>query len=382
MAGPYLVKVGIDGVQVGDHVTLNANASGQRYWVYFRPQPTGLDAATVAELQRMLRVRLCTREGKELAILPLTNTLVDIDPKTGFTARRGRKLMLGRATIGGALIALASYWRRQWTSLVNGSQRRIKVPAPGKIVYHDTGQTEKQAEKVLEFLVNGRVVATERRPNTPHEFHFWTALDSPVGIGTIVRVDGNNPVDGQIPHIYGIVVEGFSYTDLQTPLHDVLGHDGDPDDRDPRRQRLGDPRAEALDVARGALRPDAPARPDDARRCVQAGVRAIWVSNHGGRQLDRAAARDGHGQTAATAGVGHGHHGDAGQPRSRPIRTIRPSSSASSAADGRCGRSAMSRGAQIAVIGKGTPDDELADQPVGVICSNGTRAEYRHVREG
>ena len=74
----------------------------------------------------------------------------------------------------------------------------------------------------------GRVVATERRPNTPHEFHFWTALDSPVGIGTIVRVDGNAPVEGQIPHIYGIVVEGFSYTDLQTPLHDVLGHDGNP----------------------------------------------------------------------------------------------------------------------------------------------------------
>jgi DNA helicase HerA-like ATPase len=74
----------------------------------------------------------------------------------------------------------------------------------------------------------GRVVATERRPNTPHEFHFWTALDSPVGIGTIVRVDGNTPIEGQIPHIYGVVVEGFSYTDLQTPLHDVLGHDGNP----------------------------------------------------------------------------------------------------------------------------------------------------------
>lgn len=28
-------------------------------------------------------------------------------------------------------------------------------------------------------------------------------------------------------------------------------------------------------------------RPDDARRCVQAGAAAIWVSNHGGRQLDR-----------------------------------------------------------------------------------------------
>ena len=74
----------------------------------------------------------------------------------------------------------------------------------------------------------GRVVATERRPNTPHEFHFWTALDSPVGIGTIVRVDGSNPVNGQIPRVYGIVVEGFSYTDLQTPMHDVLGHDGSP----------------------------------------------------------------------------------------------------------------------------------------------------------
>jgi len=33
-------------------------------------------------------------------------------------------------------------------------------------------------------------------------------------------------------------------------------------------------------------------RPEDARRCVEAGASAIWVSNHGGRQLD---------QTAATA---------------------------------------------------------------------------------
>lgn len=74
----------------------------------------------------------------------------------------------------------------------------------------------------------GRVVATERKPNTPHEFHFWTAIDSPVGIGTIVRVDGAQPIDGHIPHIYGIVVEGFSYTDLQSPMHDVLGHDGSP----------------------------------------------------------------------------------------------------------------------------------------------------------
>ena len=81
---------------------------------------------------------------------------------------------------------------------------------------------------MTDALALGRVVATERKPNTPHEFHFWTAIDSPVGIGTIVRVDGSQPVGGQIPHIYGIIVEGFSYTDLQTPLHDVMGHDGSP----------------------------------------------------------------------------------------------------------------------------------------------------------
>ena len=74
----------------------------------------------------------------------------------------------------------------------------------------------------------GRVVATERRPNTPHQFHFWTAVTSPVGIGTIVRVDGEHPVDGQLPRIYGAVIEGFSYSDLVSPMHDVLGHDGEP----------------------------------------------------------------------------------------------------------------------------------------------------------
>jgi DNA helicase HerA-like ATPase len=74
----------------------------------------------------------------------------------------------------------------------------------------------------------GRVVATERRPNTAHEFHFWTALDAPVGIGTIVRVEGPPTGDGQAVSVYGVVVEGFSFTDLQTPLHDVIGADGDP----------------------------------------------------------------------------------------------------------------------------------------------------------
>lgn len=52
-----------------------------------------------------------------------------------------------------------------------------------------------------------------------------------------------------------------------------------PQDIDWLRQTTGLPI-----VVKGVL------RPDDARRCVDAGAAAVWVSNHGGRQLDRAAA--------------------------------------------------------------------------------------------
>jgi DNA helicase HerA-like ATPase len=81
---------------------------------------------------------------------------------------------------------------------------------------------------MTESQILGRVVATERKPNTPHEFHFWTALDAPVGIGTIVRVESERAISGVLPKVYGVVTEAFGYTDLQTPLHDVLGADGQP----------------------------------------------------------------------------------------------------------------------------------------------------------
>src|SRR5438270_373460 len=42
------------------------------------------------------------------------------------------------------------------------------------------------------------------------------------------RVEGRDTINGQISRVYGVVVEGFSYSDLQSPLHDVLGHDGSP----------------------------------------------------------------------------------------------------------------------------------------------------------
>ncbi|MFN8645512.1 MAG: hypothetical protein U0104_02030 [Gemmatimonadales bacterium] len=68
----------------------------------------------------------------------------------------------------------------------------------------------------------GRVVATELKPSTPHQFHFWTARESPVGIGAIVRVEAAGRT------VFGIVTDGFAYSDLLTPIHDVIGADGDP----------------------------------------------------------------------------------------------------------------------------------------------------------
>lgn len=72
------------------------------------------------------------------------------------------------------------------------------------------------------MAVLGRVVATELKPSTPHQFHFWTAPDATLGIGTIVRVEGEGRT------VFGVVMEGFAYADLARPLDAVIGADGDP----------------------------------------------------------------------------------------------------------------------------------------------------------
>jgi uncharacterized protein len=68
----------------------------------------------------------------------------------------------------------------------------------------------------------GRVVATELKPSTPHQFHFWTARDTPIGIGAIVRVQEHERI------VFGVVTDGFAYSDIMTPMHAVIGADGDP----------------------------------------------------------------------------------------------------------------------------------------------------------
>ncbi len=80
----------------------------------------------------------------------------------------------------------------------------------------------------------GRVVATEKCPNTAQTFSFWTNLDSPVGIGTIVRVTSdkiyfnNNENKDYRREVFGIVTGGVSYTDLDSPINDYISSDYDP----------------------------------------------------------------------------------------------------------------------------------------------------------
>lgn len=75
----------------------------------------------------------------------------------------------------------------------------------------------------------GRVVATEQKPATPHQFHFWTATETSIGIGAIVKVDEGERGKGEGGRVvYGVVTDGFAYSDLATPLHDVIGAEGDP----------------------------------------------------------------------------------------------------------------------------------------------------------
>ncbi|HRP08507.1 MAG TPA: hypothetical protein PLL69_08465 [Gemmatimonadales bacterium] len=70
--------------------------------------------------------------------------------------------------------------------------------------------------------VIGRVVATEQRPSTPHEFRFWTAPEAAIGIGSIVRVAAGDRV------VLGVVTDAFAYADLARALDAVIGADGDP----------------------------------------------------------------------------------------------------------------------------------------------------------
>jgi DNA helicase HerA-like ATPase len=69
----------------------------------------------------------------------------------------------------------------------------------------------------------GRVIGTERKPNTAYTFNFWTALDADLGIGSVVRVVAGSAT------VYGTVVEVLGFNDLESPLHEFLSVGGKAD---------------------------------------------------------------------------------------------------------------------------------------------------------
>ncbi len=101
------------------------------------------------------------------------------------------------------------------------SMHSLRLRETGAII----GVDMEQEEKILPVQV-GRVVATKDRPSTAYEFYFWTGdNDAFVGIGTLVVAK-----DDTRPHYaaYGVVVEGIGFTDLESPLHEYIGSEGDP----------------------------------------------------------------------------------------------------------------------------------------------------------
>ena len=80
----------------------------------------------------------------------------------------------------------------------------------------------------------GRVVATELKPSTPHQFHFWTARESPIGIGAIVRVEDGGRV------VFGVVTDALR-----------LFRSGDADARRHRSRRRSGRRRRRADCSGG-----------------------------------------------------------------------------------------------------------------------------------
>jgi hypothetical protein len=101
-------------------IVLNGSgqASQQRFWMYFLPQPIdhGLpdqSTGTMRDLQRDLQVFLCTPAHKQIALLPITSQLQNVDPyRSTYSARpRGAKLILAVSSSGSKQPTLGNYDR-------------------------------------------------------------------------------------------------------------------------------------------------------------------------------------------------------------------------------------------------------------------------------
>jgi hypothetical protein len=96
-----------DRVSYVQTVTLGGNVEGkpattENFWVYFKPKPVdgGLPdatdlSATLNTLNSQLKVFLCDKDGKQIATLPMTATILNVDPpRTLGDTARSRQLIL------------------------------------------------------------------------------------------------------------------------------------------------------------------------------------------------------------------------------------------------------------------------------------------------
>lgn len=89
--------------------------------------------------------------------------------------------------------------------------------------------------------------------------------------------------DGEGPTAWEVAEPGWSHVNFRPGYGDAAG-DLKATDLGPRDVEWLAATTGLPVVVKGVL------RGDDARRCVEAGAGAVWVSNHGGRQLDYASA--------------------------------------------------------------------------------------------
>lgn len=101
----YTRNISLTGVEAGGRE--------QRFWMYFLPTPAGLpdpkQGDTLRDLQKELKVFLAETGGKQLCELPVTQTIISLDPRPGaFANRRGVRFILA-GTDGRSAPAWAEY---------------------------------------------------------------------------------------------------------------------------------------------------------------------------------------------------------------------------------------------------------------------------------
>src|SRR5438876_1100414 len=87
----FLAPVSLTGSEDG-------KGAEQRFWLYFIPQPTegGLVGNSLRDLQQQLRVFLCDEKGRQVAQLPVTQTIINVESPPGsmVSSTRGSRLVL------------------------------------------------------------------------------------------------------------------------------------------------------------------------------------------------------------------------------------------------------------------------------------------------